>query len=85
MFKFLILACTFSLGFYVGIMNAENPIVVNGPRIIGTVIKHAAEQTEVAKNLSRDGLKIVDGMGDKAIDTGKNATKVLKTAPKIFK
>lgn len=82
MFKFLILACTFGLGFYVGVMNAENPLVVNGPRVIGVLMKHAAEQTEVAQDLSKDGLQIVDNMGDKAIDSG---TKVIKTAPKIFK
>lgn len=78
MFRFIILACTFSLGFYVGVQQAENPLVVNGPRIIGNVIKIAAEKTEVAKDMSKDGLKTIDTMGDQTI-------KVVKQAPRVFK
>ena len=85
MFKLLVLVSVFGFGFYVGVQQANNPLVVNGPRIVGTVIKVATEKTEVAKEMSRDGLKTVDTMGDKALKVTSKAKDVIKTAPKVFR
>jgi hypothetical protein len=46
MFKFIILAATFGLGFYVGVMNANSRVVQKGPALIGVIIDTALDEAE---------------------------------------
>ena len=46
MFKFIILAATFGLGFYVGVMNANSRIVQKGPALVGVIIDTALDEAK---------------------------------------